>query len=170
MARVALFDQCPVAAHCRARALGVQLQRPVAEERRDRTIEQEHVIAVAEQAGRVLIVRRKPDGLLGGLWELPGGEVEPHQDRAQALARHLQAGLRLDAQVAERLAVIKHAYSRFRVTVYVYRCHTSGTPVPANGWDACHWLAADEVDAYGLTGVATRALARVPWAGSGLLL
>jgi len=170
MARVALCDQCPVAAHCRARAHGVQNQRPVADERRVKTIEQERVVALAEQAGQVLIVRRKPDGLLGGLWELPGGEVEPHEDRAQALARHLLADLGLEAQVAEHLAVIKHAYSRFQVTVHVYRCHTGGTPAPANGWDAYHWLSADEISAYGLTGVATRALARVPWAGSGLLL
>ena len=159
-ARTPRCEECPVAQHCQARAWGIQEQRPLPKRRPEMT-PQELVVAVVEKDGQTLIVRRKPDGLLGGLWELPGGVITPDEDHAQALARHLRNSLGLDAQVGAHLATVRHAYSRFQVTVYVYRCRISGEPQPANRWDAYHWLAAHEIGAYGLTGVATRVLSRV---------
>ncbi|MDH6113671.1 8-oxo-dGTP diphosphatase [Kitasatospora sp. MAP12-15] len=52
---------------------------------------------VADEAGRVLLLRRKPDDFLGGLWELPGGGVEPGEHLGEALSREIteETGLTL---------------------------------------------------------------------------
>ena len=140
------------------------------------------VAALCEREGHLLIMRRRPEGLLGGLWELPGDLVaRDSTDRdslahdgemTRELARLLWDHLALNVSVAEHLVVVDHAYTHFRLTVHVYRCTVCGNPAPSadSPWDRWHWLAPDERDAYGLTGVTTKALARVPWAGSGLLL
>ena len=153
---------CPLTSFCCARAAGVQEARPVARLRAERP-HRELVAALAEREGRMLIVRRLPQGLLGGLWELPGGELDAGEAHAQALMGHLHQNLSLSAKVGAEVGAVRHAYTHFRVTVYLYRCSVEGTPTPAGPWDAYHWLAPDERGAYGLTGIATKALARVPW-------
>ena len=52
-----------------------------------------------------LIAKRPLDGLLGGLWEFPGGKVEPGETLAQALAREIQEELAIDIHVDEPLCV-----------------------------------------------------------------
>lgn len=151
--------ECPLASFCRARALGVQEERPLARPRGELP-QRELVAALMEDGGRILVVRRRPQGLLGGLWELPGGELLPDEDHPQALVRILQANLGLEALVEEALDGVRHAYSHFRVLVHLYRCTLQGTPAPSGPWDGFHWLASDERGAYGLTGVALKALAR----------
>lgn len=52
---------------------------------------------ITDQDGRVLLLRRKPDDFLGGLWELPGGGVEPGEQLGEALSREIaeETGLTL---------------------------------------------------------------------------
>lgn len=161
--------ECPIAAWCQARALGIQELRPVRSPRGELP-HREFVAAFCQREGRLLVVRRAPRGLLGGLWELPGGEFEPDQDRAEALLRHLRVGLGVMGRVGEPLAIVHHGYTHFSSTVHVYAFQIEGEPTPGGAWDGVHWLAADEREAYGLTGVTTQVLRRVPWAGNDLLL
>jgi len=153
---------CPLAEPCRARAVGTQLQRPVARARRP-SPQRALVAALVEREGKLLLVRRRPQGLLGGLWELPGGEISAGEGHAQALARALSAELGLQAEVGEPLAIVRHAYSHFRVTVQAHRCTVQGTPRPAGPWDDARWLALDALTDYGLTGVTHKILAHVAW-------
>ncbi len=153
---------CQLAAFCRARALGVQALRPLPK-RRAAIPRRELGAAIVERDSRLLIVRRLPKGLLGGLWELPTGEPLPGEDQPAALARALRACLGLQAQVAAQVTVVHHAYTHFRVAVSFYRCTVEGDPLPSAPWDAFHWLAPDERASYGLTGVTARALAQFHW-------
>ncbi len=157
---------CPLGVSCRARSLGVQEERPVAK-RRGELPRREWVAALVEDEGKILAVRRRPQGLLGGLWELPGGEVLPDEEHPQALARILRVHLGLEAAVGEQLATVRHAYSHFQVKVHLYRCAVRGTPTPSGPWDGFHWLASEDYNAYGLTGVTLKALARLGFAVPG---
>lgn len=161
--------QCPLAAHCLAHARGTQAQRPVPEPRRQPPLRQ-MATAIIEREGRLLIVRRVPSGLLGGLWETPGVEVAPGEQAPLALAQGLHTWLELDVGVEAELAVVRHAYTHLRVQVRAYRANALGAARTSGPWDAVHWLAPGERAAYGLTGVTTRLLDRIPWAGSTLLL
>ena len=159
---------CPLAFCCRALALGVQAWRPLAK-RRTAIPSREFLAALCQRGGRLLIVRRFPQGLLGGLWELPGGELFPREAHARALGRHLSDGLQVRVRVGEAVTAVKHAYTHFRVTVHVYQCSLWGEPQPSNLWDRLHWMYPSEIDEYGLTGVTTKALAQTAWPNSGLV-
>ncbi len=139
--------ECPVRAHCRASAQGTQEQRPVRKEKRP-VPHQEIAVGVIERAGRVLIGRRKPGGLLGGLWEFPGGRVESGETAEEALRRELREELGVEVAGIAPLTDVTHAYSHLRVTLHVFRCRLRrGTP-RANVHDALEWVLRDELTQY----------------------
>ncbi|MBT8493679.1 MAG: A/G-specific adenine glycosylase [Deltaproteobacteria bacterium] len=83
-------EQCPIAAECSARASGRQAELPILPKRKKASEKQElcnHAIWVW-WSGKVLLARRKPEGLFGGLWELPQGPDLP--DLGAAIGRELQ--------------------------------------------------------------------------------
>lgn len=164
-----LCSDCPIASFCLARERGVQEQRPVPRARR-RVPHRHLVAALCEREGRLLLVRRRPKGLLGGLWELPTGEVGD-DSHTGALHRTLADHLGVTGKVVGgELAAVDHGYSHLRVTVHVYRCVIQGTPHPAGPWDRSRWVTPDEIKTIGLAGVTGRILDTVPWIGSGRLL
>ena len=94
--RSPLCEVCPIAAHCRARESGdpeaIPVKRPRAKPKR-----LEAAAAFLERRGKALAVRRPPRGLLGGLWELPGGELRDEENPEEGLARAIHEHVGLDA-------------------------------------------------------------------------
>jgi len=83
---------------------------------------------VTDERGRVLLSQRKPDQPMGGLWELPGGKVEPGEAPAAALAREVEEELGCTAQVGAVYEVVHFLYPRFELVMIVYRTELVGTP------------------------------------------
>ena len=77
------------------------------------------VAAVIRQGDRVLVDKRRADGLLGGLWEFPGGKVEEGEDLHTALVREIMEELGVDIAVQAPLGSYRHAYTHFQS--YGYR-------------------------------------------------
>lgn len=155
--REPLCSDCPVQPYCLARQRGVERERPVQRARiarRERTF----IAAYIARGDRLLLLRRRPEGLLGGLWELPNTELGPGEGDAEALQRLLQELSLGVSEIGEALGTIRHAYSHFTALVRLYRCATLGEASPAGLWDAAAWLSADERAGYGLTGVTRKAL------------
>ncbi|MBP7707508.1 MAG: A/G-specific adenine glycosylase [Candidatus Aminicenantes bacterium] len=111
---------CPVRFACRAAREG--RQEVIPEPRRLRTEEIEAVVAVIERRGRFLIQERAEKGLLAGLWEFPGGKVEPGESPRAALRREVREEVGIEVRVLKRLATVTHAYTRFRVRLHAYLC------------------------------------------------
>jgi len=123
-------DSCPVRTHCVAHATGVQEQRPVRRARKQ-VPHHEIVVAAIRKNGRYLLGKRPPGGLLGGLWEFPGGKVKAGETHRHALKREVREELGIVVRVGGLIASVDHAYSHFKVTLNVYQCEqTSGTPKP----------------------------------------
>lgn len=122
-------DACPVAESCQARALGLQEERPVRRARKG-TPHQEIVTAAIRRDGKYLIGRRPSEGLLGGLWEFPGGKMEKGESHEQALTRECREELGLPVRVGGLIASVNHAYTHLRVTLNVYRCTIEGNKEP----------------------------------------
>lgn len=78
--------------------------------------------------GRILITRRRADQSLGGLWEFPGGKVEPGEAPVDALARELREELGVTAVVGRIWEVLFHAYPEFDLVMLVYVCRINGAP------------------------------------------
>ena len=119
---------CPVRSECRAYARGRQDELPRRQQKQ--AIPHHHiVIAAIRKNGKYLIGKRPAEGLLAGLWEFPGGKVEPGETHAVALARELREELGIDASIGEKLADVEHAYSHFSITLHIYEVSTfHGTP------------------------------------------
>lgn len=144
---------CPLAGHCLARQRGTQLERPVRPPRK-RTPHYDVVAAVIRRNngtlpdGRILIAQRPLDGLLGGLWEFPGGKVEPGESLADALQREIREELALEIAPGEALTVVDHAYTHFRITLHAFHAAYVGGEVEHLGVADHAWVTLDELDRY----------------------
>ena len=152
-------DTCPVRDHCRARANGTQHERPV--KRRKPATPHYDVAAgmVWNDAGQLLIAQRPLDGLLGGLWEFPGGKLEAGETLPVCLKRELREELAIEVEVGELFTVVKHAFTHFKITLHAFTCTyiDTGTPPQALGVRAFAWVTPDQLDAYSF-GKADRAV------------
>jgi len=138
---------CPVAKWCAASAAGRQHARPVRRPKKPTPLH-EVVAAVIRRDGAYLLGKRPPEGLLGGLWEFPGGKVQPGETHAQALQRELREELGVDVAPGKLIASVNHAYTHFRVRLHVYACTiVSGEPV-AHVHAELRWVAKDDFPKY----------------------
>jgi A/G-specific adenine glycosylase len=138
--------QCPLAARCCARARGTQLERPVRPPRRN--IPHFHVAAgvIWSEDGRFLIAQRPLDGLLGGLWEFPGGKQDEGETLPQTLRREIVEELGMTIEVGAPLVQVKHAYTHFRITLHAFHArHRGGKPQHLGVADHA-WVTLDDVD------------------------
>ncbi len=122
---------CPWQGHCAAYAAGDPAAYPVKEAPRELPFQVIGVGVVRNGAGDVLIDQRLNEGLLGGLWEFPGGKQEPGEAIEATIARELREELAIEAEVGEQLIVVDHAYSHKKLRFVVHLCSwLSGEPQP----------------------------------------
>ena len=79
-------------------------------------------IAVVEHAGRFLIGQRSPGIPLAGLWEFPGGKVEPGETAEQAAIRECQEETGLDVRIAGEYPPHIQQYDHGHVELRFFRC------------------------------------------------
>lgn len=139
---------CPWQGHCRAYNLGVQTELPMSESRAPLAHKVIGVAVIRNNQGLILIDRRKQEGLLGGLWEFPGGKVEPNETIEDCIVREIREELGIEIRVGDRLIVVDHAYTHFRVTLNVHNCeYVSGEPQPIE-CDEVKWVTLSELGQY----------------------
>ena len=140
-------DSCPLAANCESNQLGIQDSRPVMIEKPPIP----HYLvsaAVIQQGDTVLIARRPSKGLLGGMWEFPGGKVETGESHSQALQREITEELGCAITVGEEFGIYKHAYTHFGVTLHAFHCSIiSGEPQPLDASEI-RWVAINRLTDY----------------------
>lgn len=138
---------CPWHNYCRSYQQGNQAERPLRPARRPKP-HHEIAIGVIERDGRVLIARRPARGLLGGLWEFPGGKIEAGETAEQALSREVREELGIEVTGATPFMAIDHAYTHFRVTLHVMRCrYRAGTP-QCRACDDWRWEEIEKLGTY----------------------
>lgn len=124
--------RCPVRSECLALARGTVHDRPPS--RRSREIPHRDIaVGIVWKRGRLLIQRRPEEGLLGGLWEFPGGKVEPGESPRDAVAREVREELGIRVRVGAPTEPVDHAYSHFRITLHPFHARwIRGEPEPRN--------------------------------------
>lgn len=95
-----------------------------------------HVVAgvIRDARGRILLARRTEGRDLAGLWEFPGGKIEPGETAEHALARELREELGIEAIVGGLLIDVQmpHPDKQLRLDVYEIRSY-AGTPSGMEG-------------------------------------
>jgi A/G-specific adenine glycosylase len=108
--------------------------------------------------GRVLIARRPADGLLGGLWEFPGGKRRPGESLEEACVREIREETGLAVTCERPFLALDHAYSHFRVTLHLFHCRSPvGRPRPL-ACEAPRFVKPADLGSYPFPRANTRAL------------
>ncbi len=93
-------------------------------------------VALVDADGRVLLARRPEGKPMAGLWEFPGGKVDPGETPETALIRELaeELGIDVTASCLAPFTFASHAYPDFHLLMPLYVCRKwSGIVVPREG-------------------------------------
>ncbi len=138
---------CPVQTDCVARQEGLQNVLPVKRAKK----ELPHKVIAAGiiwKRGTILIQQRLSEGLLGGLWEFPGGKVEPGESLEDCVAREVREEDGIEVRVGRELIAVDHAYSHFSITLHAFECEFLSGRVRLASAQKFKWVRPDDLDEY----------------------
>ncbi len=142
-----LCDVCPLNSQCLAFKTHQVAKFP--KRRKSRVTPLYHIaVGVVFKGDRVLITQRKAEGLLGGLWEFPGGKIKEGESPEAACIREIKEEVNLEVQIDSYLTRVKHAYTHFRIIMEVFCCRYVSGRVKRNGPTAHRWIKIDEYKKY----------------------
>ena len=150
-------EACPLTRLCVAREKGLTERLPVRREKKAAP-QVRAVAAVIEKDGRVLMVQRPPRGLLGGMWELPGAEIDPGAKPAAVVSAAVKQCAGLEVKAGALLGEVEHVFTHRRLRVFIYRCAYVGGRVRRRRHVAARWVRLKGGD--GLRGMALASLDR----------
>jgi A/G-specific adenine glycosylase len=147
---------CPLAADCRARALGLQNELPKKAPKRPTLEVSEAAVIVSRPDGTVLILRRAPRGLWAGFWEFPTlhqGGADPAGRSLGAERQDLPDALRrltgIEARVGRPVRTLRFGVTKYRVSLSVHLGeYLAGEPVLGPNHDAAAWERPEALEAY----------------------
>ncbi len=149
---------CPISQFCDARAEGDAESLPI-KARKKPARRVEAVAALVTRRGRALAVRRPPRGLLGGLWDLPGGDLAAGEMPRAGLARTLRERTGLEITRASAIGTVEHLFTHRKLTLHVYRASTSTNRIRLDGFAGHKWLAPGAISSLPHASMTAKALA-----------
>jgi A/G-specific adenine glycosylase len=140
-------DSCPLRRYCRAFQGGRVHELP----RKSAKAQIPHhqiAISVVHKNGRVLIALRPSEGLLGNLWEFPGGKLKSEESLAECCQRETLEETGLEVEVGRRFSVVEHSFTHFRITLHAFHCrYRRGKATPKSS-QKIRWVRLAELDEY----------------------
>jgi 8-oxo-dGTP diphosphatase len=106
--------------------------------------------ALVDEDNRVLIARRPEGRHMGGLWEFPGGKVEPGELPEEALMRELgeELGIDITASCLAPLTFASHGYDGFHLLMPLYVCRQWDGEVEARDGQELAWVRPNRLNEY----------------------
>ena len=105
----------------------------------------EVVAAVIHKDGAYFATQRGY-GEFEGMWEFPGGKIEPGESRESALKREIQEELGIDITVNKFLCTTDYDYSSFHLTMHCYLCSIESGEIELREHKSARWLTVDMLD------------------------
>jgi len=137
--KVPACSACPICKYCSARVNNDVDKYPL----RIKNTPRPHyhiAVAIIWNNKKILISKRKSAGLLGGLWEFPGGKIKPRESGPDCVIRRARETLNVLVDPGNCIKQIKHSYSHFIITVDAYRCVFVGGQPRRFGYDDFRWI------------------------------
>jgi A/G-specific adenine glycosylase len=138
---------CPLDDLCQGRRRGIEQELPVKPTRKALP-HYDVTAAVIRHNGQILIAQRPLDGMLGGLWEFPGGKREAGETLAECLRREIKEELGVEIEVGRPVATIKHSYTHFKITLHAFYCRLRQGSPRALGVADWRWVTLKEIDTF----------------------
>jgi len=139
-----LCHTCPVQTQCMAYQSNRTVEFPK-KLKKPPTPKYRIAVGVVFKKGRVLITRRKDDGLLGGLWEFPGGKIRNGEKSEAACIREIKEEVNLTVGIDAHLCKVKHAYTHFKILMDVFCCSYVSGRLKLKGPVDYHWIELDRL-------------------------
>ena len=138
---------CPVNELCEGHLRGIEQELPVKPIKKALP-HYDVTAAVIRQDGKVLIAQRPLEGMLGGLWEFPGGKQEAGETLAECLQREVKEELGLEIEVGQPIVTIKHSYTHFKITLHAFYCQLLNGRPQSLGVADWRWVTLNELDTF----------------------
>jgi A/G-specific adenine glycosylase len=140
-------DSCPISSECFAFNAKKTADLPV-KTKKAKVPHHDIAVAIVRRLDMILIAKRKEGQMLAGLWEFPGGKVEPNETIEQALHRELNEEVNITVRINYKRLLVKHAFSHFKISLHVYDCKYLSGDVKALSSDEIKWVCLDELQNY----------------------
>ena len=152
--------ECAVGQFCSALEAGTVLQRPVKKRRTSVREETVNALFLEAPSGKVLVARRKPEGLFGGLWELPQ-RWGAHEGGRTGIERWFEETFGFSCHLKGAPVPVQHILSHRRLKIAVYSgvCEKEDVPQVEDPYDAIQWASREDFESRGI-GTVTRKMLR----------
>ena len=117
-------ELCPIKLKCIAFNSGDPDQYPIKKARK-KVPHHEIVAGIIWRDNRFYIQKRNHNKMLGGLWEFPGGRVEPKESLKKALQRELKKECGICTNIKNKIGTVEHSYSHFSISLHLFQCEES---------------------------------------------
>jgi 8-oxo-dGTP diphosphatase len=106
--------------------------------------------ALVDSDGRVLICKRPQGKALAGLWEFPGGKLEPGETPEACLIRELdeELGIKVNKSCLAPFVFASHGYDSFHMLMPLYLCRRWEGSVQAREHEAVAWVSPSQMNDY----------------------
>lgn len=138
---------CPLNELCEGRLRGIAEKLPLKPVKK-RLPHYDVAAAVIYEGDQILIAQRPLEGMLGGLWEFPGGKQEAGESLSECLRREIKEELGLDIVVGQPIISVKHSYTHFKITLHAFYCRLSKGAPQALGVADWRWVSLEEMSAF----------------------
>ncbi len=139
---------CPLNKVCRAVAEGNPEKYPVKSAATKIPHKEVGAGVIINDRREILLAQRPVNGMLGGLWEFPGGTRERGETMPQCIARELDEELGIRARVGPHILAVKHAFSHFTMNLHAYWVRVASGRPRAIQCDAVKWVPARRLREY----------------------
>ena len=121
-------SECPIQDNCIAYAQDLTREYPV-KIKKPQKPHYQIAVGIVWKADKILVAKRKSKGLLGGLWEFPGGKINHRESPGECVEREINEELGITVESKSKIAKIKHSYTHFSITMQAFNCqYIRGTP------------------------------------------
>jgi A/G-specific adenine glycosylase len=140
-------DLCPVGELCKAHLSGLEQSLPLKPAKK--VLPHYDVTAAVIAANNTFLIAQRPlKGMLGGLWEFPGGKQQPGETLVECLRREIEEELGVEIEVGQPIVTVKHSYTHFKITLHAFHCRLAYGQLQNLGVAAWRWVTVDEMAAY----------------------
>jgi len=141
---------CPVADQCLAYNGNFVDDRPVLT-KQTQQIHIEMATGMLVKNGTVFIQQRNDDDIWGGLWEFPGGRLEPGEMPEQTVVREYDEETGFTVEICNKITTVVHYFTKYKVTLHCYLCKLrQDSMLPQlTAAQKYHWVTGDQLGNYG---------------------
>ncbi len=141
-----MCSTCPLNGECEAYKHGDMLRFPIKKEK----VPIPHLtiaVGIVFRKNKILVARRSSEQMLGGLWEFPGGKVEPGESLPETVQREVLEETGVEVSVNDALVTVKHTYSHFKITLTAFLCRALRGHAQARQSAEVRWVKPEILDA-----------------------